>query len=232
FIYASTVIKFVDDKDFRPTQRLGVLENRTLSSFDSPFGALDDLYTQILSTVPKHYPLVPILRLIDNLPSQFTPSETDMVLQLEPGDTKLCLRRLHAVIFTEEDEDDPHPKFFHASFSEFLRERSRAGDFYTGDSAGRIVAVSLLTHLSYKYEDTVKNRDRLPAFLSGILPALYAILSQCPPSSNLVQLLSAVNYDFIWGDFKVSHWFQASIQPALAWPNSRRHRELDTHRRV
>ncbi|KAJ7353274.1 hypothetical protein DFH08DRAFT_739086, partial [Mycena albidolilacea] len=50
FIYASTVIKFVDDKDFRPTERLAdVVHWQNLpTDSDQPFEALDQLYTQIL----------------------------------------------------------------------------------------------------------------------------------------------------------------------------------------
>ncbi|KAJ7323612.1 hypothetical protein DFH08DRAFT_887484 [Mycena albidolilacea] len=50
FIYAATVIKFVDDRDFRPTERLSMVidwQNIPTDS-DRPFEALDQLYTQIL----------------------------------------------------------------------------------------------------------------------------------------------------------------------------------------
>ncbi|KAJ7266524.1 hypothetical protein C8J57DRAFT_1015198, partial [Mycena rebaudengoi] len=47
FIYAATVIKFMDDRNFRPTEQLAALQDTSYS--ESPFGALDQLYTQILS---------------------------------------------------------------------------------------------------------------------------------------------------------------------------------------
>ncbi|KAJ6551849.1 hypothetical protein B0H19DRAFT_903985, partial [Mycena capillaripes] len=49
FIYVSTVIKFIDDKNFRPAERLEVILGVKESDFESPFAALDQLYTQILS---------------------------------------------------------------------------------------------------------------------------------------------------------------------------------------
>ncbi|KAF7335044.1 NACHT domain-containing protein [Mycena venus] len=54
FIYASTVIKFIDDKDFRPTERLQVIMGIAgpEPESQSPFGALDQLYTQILVNFP------------------------------------------------------------------------------------------------------------------------------------------------------------------------------------
>ncbi|KAJ7668111.1 hypothetical protein B0H17DRAFT_908367, partial [Mycena rosella] len=49
FIYASTIIRFIDDKGFRPTKRLESIQNLGSNDSDSPFGALDQLYFQILS---------------------------------------------------------------------------------------------------------------------------------------------------------------------------------------
>ncbi|KAJ6560119.1 hypothetical protein B0H19DRAFT_902444, partial [Mycena capillaripes] len=51
FIYASTVIRFIDDKNFQPTERHKVIMGIPAESpeDESPFGALDQLYIQILS---------------------------------------------------------------------------------------------------------------------------------------------------------------------------------------
>ncbi|KAJ7926306.1 hypothetical protein B0H13DRAFT_1705417 [Mycena leptocephala] len=52
FIYASTVIKFIDDKNFRPSDRLDIIMGLAEPDFESPLAAVDRLYTQILSDVP------------------------------------------------------------------------------------------------------------------------------------------------------------------------------------
>ncbi|KAJ7106012.1 hypothetical protein C8R44DRAFT_942606, partial [Mycena epipterygia] len=53
FIYASTVIKFIDDRRFRPTEQLEIIQNLVTIDLESPFEALDQLlYMQILSAVP------------------------------------------------------------------------------------------------------------------------------------------------------------------------------------
>ncbi|KAJ6598310.1 hypothetical protein DFH09DRAFT_903600, partial [Mycena vulgaris] len=49
---SSTVIKFIDDKNFRPTERLDIIMGIAESDFGSPFSALDQLYTEILTAVP------------------------------------------------------------------------------------------------------------------------------------------------------------------------------------
>jgi hypothetical protein len=90
---------------------------------------LDELYTQILSVVPQHHHLVPILRVLDNFAGGLKPSQIDTLLELEPGDAALFLRGLYSVLKFSEDR----PSFSHASFSDFLRDPSRAGGFHTGE---------------------------------------------------------------------------------------------------
>ncbi|KAJ7656064.1 hypothetical protein DFH06DRAFT_1411805, partial [Mycena polygramma] len=168
FIYATTAIKFVDDKNFRPTQRLAALEHLVGTGDDSLFGALDALYTQILSAVPKSYQLVPILRVIENLPDRLAAPDIDTLLHVDSGDTELCLRGLHSVIDLTPDYEldfkgeplSQGPHFYHASFSDFLRDPCRAGAFYIGDLGGIVDVMRVtLTALSYSYEEPIRNRN-------------------------------------------------------------------------
>ncbi|KAJ7911258.1 hypothetical protein B0H13DRAFT_2482606 [Mycena leptocephala] len=46
FIYASTVIKFVDDEYSRPSKQLDIVQNLVPHDSESPFAALDQLYMQ------------------------------------------------------------------------------------------------------------------------------------------------------------------------------------------
>ncbi|KAJ6551278.1 hypothetical protein B0H19DRAFT_1296483, partial [Mycena capillaripes] len=64
FIYASTIIKFIDNKKFRPTKSLEVILGIKESDFKSPFAALDQLYTQILSEAPARAQVLKILAVI------------------------------------------------------------------------------------------------------------------------------------------------------------------------
>jgi hypothetical protein len=161
FIYASTVIKFVDDKNFRPTQRLTAIESlRRTDHFQSPFGALDELYTQILSAAPQHPALVPILRVIDTSPF-LECADIDELLGLEDGDTELSLRGLHSIL--KFSGPGKQASFIHASFSDFVRDPSRAGNFYIADSVGLAeLARLVLTELGYMYQDPIKNRKEIP----------------------------------------------------------------------
>ncbi|KAJ7926331.1 hypothetical protein B0H13DRAFT_2265923 [Mycena leptocephala] len=72
FIYASTVIKFIDDLDFRPTDRLEIIMGIAEPHHESPLSTLDQLYTQILGVVPGHSQLLRILSVLAT--SWFFPS--------------------------------------------------------------------------------------------------------------------------------------------------------------
>ncbi|KAJ7918036.1 hypothetical protein B0H13DRAFT_1710105 [Mycena leptocephala] len=64
FIYASTIIKFVDDKKFRPTERLAIINEMTEHLSASLFASLNQLYTQILSEVDARPQLFKLLQLM------------------------------------------------------------------------------------------------------------------------------------------------------------------------
>ncbi|KAJ7090119.1 hypothetical protein C8R44DRAFT_564815, partial [Mycena epipterygia] len=123
FIYASTVIKFIDDKRFRPTEGLEIIMGIAEPEFESPFSALDQLYGQILAAVPPRPQLLRILSVIAAKLSLTIP-EIEQLLELKPGDVQLALRGLHSVInipqlgsFTyDRDALTVH----HASFLDFL----------------------------------------------------------------------------------------------------------------
>jgi hypothetical protein len=132
FVYASTVIKFVDDKYFRPTERLAAVQNLTHTDSDAPFEALDQLYIQILSGVPARFrsKLGDILycTLVSWLGSKVTFLQIELLLELQPGDVQLILRGLHSVLNIPKDTGAISAH--HASFLDFLRDRQRSSGFF------------------------------------------------------------------------------------------------------
>ncbi|KAJ7437014.1 hypothetical protein FB451DRAFT_1417059 [Mycena latifolia] len=64
FIYAATIIKFIDDRDFRPTERLAAVIENLPTECGTPFHALDELYSQILRDVPSQSRILDILCVI------------------------------------------------------------------------------------------------------------------------------------------------------------------------
>jgi len=149
FIYAATVIKFVDsDMDFRtPEEKLEIiLKPGPIQG--SPFSELDRLYTQILSHYPDSEVLVHtlgVILLLEGLPT-FEKMNTAAVAAITGfGEAKLhrVLRALQSVmeVWTEpvfDDVDDNEPnganiqwvKLSHRSFHEFLTDKARSGPYF------------------------------------------------------------------------------------------------------
>jgi hypothetical protein len=146
FIYASTVIKFIDDEYSRPTERLAAVQTLTPTNSDPPFEALDQLYTQILSGVPIRFrsTLRDILHCTLELHLQLEPHEIERLLELQPGDIRLILRSLHSVLKIDLDEISAH----HASFLEFLQDPQRSSIFHIDLETRMNVARAVLKTLS------------------------------------------------------------------------------------
>ncbi|KAJ7469908.1 hypothetical protein B0H11DRAFT_1658079, partial [Mycena galericulata] len=132
FIYAAIVIKFIDDRDFCPTKRLEAILIPILES-DSPFGPLDQLYTQILSTVPtrSRARLLDVLCCIMHL-RFLSLHDVEQLLRFEPGDFEPTLHRLHSLVDLPFEHHWRRPGMHHASFQDFLKDPIRSGDFYIG----------------------------------------------------------------------------------------------------
>ncbi|KAF7334871.1 putative nwd2 protein [Mycena sanguinolenta] len=90
FIYASTIIKFIGDENFRPTVRLEVVQNTNGPGSESAYDGLDQLYMTILSSVPRQSELIPILCAIFKF--GWCPKELDKLFRLAEGEALLLLR--------------------------------------------------------------------------------------------------------------------------------------------
>ncbi|KAJ6506562.1 hypothetical protein C8R45DRAFT_1069629 [Mycena sanguinolenta] len=90
FIYAATIIKFIDDKYYRPTERLAVVRDGKRTRVKSAFDALDQLYAIILSAAPRSSQLLPILCALANF--ELNAGTIDEVFGFEAGNTRLLLR--------------------------------------------------------------------------------------------------------------------------------------------
>ncbi|KAF7344290.1 NACHT domain-containing protein [Mycena venus] len=148
FIYASTVVKFIDDKRFRPGDRLDVVLGIENSISGSPFGTLDQLYHQILSAVPLDFrpKLIEILAFISSkIALEY--SYTEHLLDLNSGDLPLILRDLVSVVHLQEGFL-PCVRVHHASFLDFLRDPARSGPFYIGSSQCHNLTYRILEALS------------------------------------------------------------------------------------
>ncbi|KAJ7734968.1 hypothetical protein B0H14DRAFT_2408663 [Mycena olivaceomarginata] len=163
FIYASTIIKFIDDKDCRPTERLAIIVGLiAVPDSESPYGPLDQLYTQILSGVrstarPRLLQILGLGFAAGSPPKyletiSLTLLDIEELLELDCDDVQLALRRLHSVIQVPRHNSS---KFFahHASFLDFLKDPARSGLFHIGGPRHIDVARQMLKAFSCRYND-------------------------------------------------------------------------------
>ncbi|KAJ7889153.1 hypothetical protein B0H14DRAFT_1176452 [Mycena olivaceomarginata] len=138
FIYASTVIKFIDDEYSHPSKQLDMI--LVLHNTSSPFEPLDQLYLQILRGVPAkhHSSLCDILSVLVNYPGGIEVEEIDDLLDLEPGTVSLILRPLHSVLELRSERIwFVGIQVHHASFRDFLENQERSSIFYVGSPQHR-----------------------------------------------------------------------------------------------
>ncbi|KAJ7702080.1 hypothetical protein B0H16DRAFT_750441 [Mycena metata] len=188
FVYASTVVKFIDDKNFRPTDRLEIIMGLAEPELGSPFASLDQLYIQILSSVPQRPQLLRILTVM-MAELNLDLGHTEQLLRLKAGDVRLTLRDLHSLLMV-----NARITVHHASFRDFLHDPTRSGPFYVGSSQHRDNLVrDILKAFSHEYDepafDMIRNLKVQTAF---------KYITSVEPSPDLVALLSSFKPDYIF----------------------------------
>ena len=124
FIYASTVVKFIDDADHNPEQQLDIILGIRRST-SSAYTQLDQLYIQILSQQQDIRLLKGVFRLILAF-GQIDLERACQLLSTKKGDLKLKLRRLHSLLHVSDSGIKP----YHLSLLHFLEDRKRAGKYH------------------------------------------------------------------------------------------------------
>ncbi|KAF7328420.1 NACHT domain-containing protein [Mycena venus] len=188
FIYASTVIKFIDDHNYRPTERLALVLELPTESSDDPFYALDQLYAQILSGVPAHPLLLQIL--LAFMTFSLNLDAIDDLFELETGDAYLRLRGLHSLL------DIPHSatiKVHHASLQEFLYDPRRSGKLCISTPQNRLALAHSVLKMFSRQRLNLTNIS-----WSIIKDGLSFIASLVAPSADLVPLIRDFNPHFLW----------------------------------
>ncbi|KAJ6490099.1 hypothetical protein C8R45DRAFT_202325 [Mycena sanguinolenta] len=153
FIYAATIINFIDDKNYRPTQQLKAVQEGNIVGSTPAFDTLDQLYMTILSSTPRQAELIPILCAIVNFDLRL--HEVDQLFALEDDEAGLLLRGLHSVLHVpSEDGRRSSISSHHASFLDFLNNPSRSHHFYVGDLDHRMAVARSFLRLcaSGRYE--------------------------------------------------------------------------------
>ncbi|KAF7372886.1 putative nwd2 protein [Mycena sanguinolenta] len=191
FIYASTIIKFIDDKNYRPMERLEIIQNGNKTDSEA-FDALDQLYMTILCSTPRQSELIPILCAIVNF--DLTAPTIDQLFGLADGETRVLLRGLQSVLHVPSNDYDEISSH-HASFLDFLDNPNRSKEFCVGSLHRRMeLARSVLTLCAGHYREIWAL-----SFSSLTLARRWvSFIISLPPSPELWPLIGRMNPDYIF----------------------------------
>lgn len=129
FIFAVTVMNFLDDRNAHPIRRLEMALMSDPNASISVYAALDQLYIHILSNTPNidilRDILGAILTLFDPLPIQ----ELEQLLSLPSGVVSLALTGLNSILVIPSASDQP-VSIFHESLRDFLSDAKRSHRYF------------------------------------------------------------------------------------------------------
>ncbi|KAJ8074723.1 hypothetical protein PM082_022166 [Marasmius tenuissimus] len=143
FAYATTVVRYIRRRGSSPIEQLSSILNSTPDpQRQSPLHELDCLYHTILSSHPDHCLLIPVLAAILLVPRYLPLSSFDkppihdfieLLLGLSPGKVNIILSPMHSVL----DIRDKEITVFHTSFTDFIYDPSRSGQFHIDKAVQR-----------------------------------------------------------------------------------------------
>ena len=142
FIYASTVIKFIDSHRHWPPDRLNIIFGISPRGKTTPFAEMDSLYLHILMSASDNIEtaleIFAILLFLHHRDLEITPRFVESFLSLRKGEVFMILSDLHSIISMPSPDERKSRKsplrLFHASLGDFLTDRSRSGDAFFLDS--------------------------------------------------------------------------------------------------
>lgn len=127
--YPSTVLRYIGDKDHQPREQLDLVLSL---DHTGQFSELDHLYHHILSTADR----TPSLRIIGCIlltDQSFSALMIESLFALQPGEVWHILDPLHP-LFNMPTNDSPILSY-QISFSDFIFDQQRAGEFYIDPQA-------------------------------------------------------------------------------------------------
>ena len=137
FIYASTVIKFIDSHRHWPPDKLNIIFGILPRGKTTPFAEIDALYSLILTAASenaeKFLDIFTVLLFLRT--SHFDWKRTvpflESFLSYRTGEVFMVLSDLHSIISVPSpDQQNIALEFFHASLGDFLTDHSRCDDAF------------------------------------------------------------------------------------------------------
>ncbi|KAJ7744727.1 hypothetical protein DFH07DRAFT_924893 [Mycena maculata] len=200
FIYAATVIRFMDDQYSHPTDQL----QSVLSLDPRSTAPLDDLYTKILSALPQEQQQLRILHTIwrttdTNGLEYINPEEIDLLLDLHRGTCRITLRALQSLFSVPPIHHRlASPKriqFLHASFTDYLCDPRRSGQWCVSmpwlqsDYLHSIIRMLSTPPVTSNARNFYRYDALTAAFTRNLIISGVTQLGSCPLRSSMNHLL-------------------------------------------
>ncbi|KAJ7693038.1 hypothetical protein B0H17DRAFT_1060623 [Mycena rosella] len=190
FIYASTVLRYVDDEYSHPVERLEAV----LRLDPQSTAPLDDLYSQILSSFPNRALLRRVLHAVIRMSVDLDPEEIDVALQLRGGSSRLALRGLHSLLSVPRVRGIGFRRpvaLLHASLGDFLVDRAR--------SSGICIATRKLDYdLVHNMIGGISTVTMAPLVFRSIVTSLLHCIVRIPPAEDLLPILRNVDVQQVY----------------------------------
>jgi len=129
FIYAATVMRYVDSPHHRPHQRLEAALGLRAPFKDLPFVELDTLYSHVLASAYNTSLVLDILAFVI-LHSSASIAQIETNLHLEPGDVQIALSDMGSIVQVVDRGHKLNIILLHKSFEDFLFDSNRSKEFY------------------------------------------------------------------------------------------------------
>ena len=182
FIYASTVMKYVESSRHWPTDRLEIIFGIMSRGKDTPFADLDALYTCIFSFVEdinKVLEVFSVLLLVKSSGVLKSAALIEDFLGLRTGDLTITLIDLHSILDIPAQVDAGEIRILHASLGDFLLDQTRSGDYHVDEGRAhanlarkmiRCILQTIVVCLFFKGGRILKKKKHLPCSLVQITP--------------------------------------------------------------
>ncbi|KAF8805135.1 hypothetical protein BYT27DRAFT_6667774 [Phlegmacium glaucopus] len=189
FIYASTVMKYLDSPNHRPMKRLDVIIGLIPVDGDMPYKELDALYSHILSCVDDWASTLKIFGFLffrlRAYTQTVTPSFVADLLGLDEEDVHLCLSELHSILYIPPPRtSELSIKVIHASLQDFLVDTLRSARYYIDEEAFHTdLTQQCLRHVS---TPSINAIERSPQRSEGSAQEYleFSFLYHCPRAST------------------------------------------------
>ena len=166
FIFASTLVRFIESKHHGPNERLQLILSEENSTMHEGRAGIDSLYSQILnhafSDISEAEVFDNMRHVLGTIILAFNPlsrREISTILGIPTTHVLTTLRHLHSIILVPSD-DSKEIRIFHKSFPDFLQDQHRCTD--------PMFHINPITHhgdMALRCLELVKNVERNPCSL-------------------------------------------------------------------